>query len=260
MKNILITGARSGIINKVCDDLINKDYLLYITVHTDSQLKYIKEKYKNYDNVQCLKLDVTNEEDIKQLENIDIDILISNAAIAESGSICEIDMNKVRNNFEVNVFGNFTVLQKVIKQMIEKKKGKIIIMSSLAGILPIPFLGPYCATKASIIKLTECLNMELKLIDADIDICLIEPGLYKTGFNRLAFDKKYEWMDIKSYFQNQIDLIRKSENIFLKVIGKKKLNSIVKKIVKAVESENPKFIYRAPLSQSIFARITSLFY
>lgn len=260
MQKVLITGARSGIINKVCDKLIDKDYFLYVTVHTESQLKYIKKKYRAYSNVKCLKLDVTTSEDIKQISDLDIDILINNAAISESGSISEIDMNKVKNNFDVNVFGNFTVVQEVLKQMIKREKGKIIIMASLAGILPIPFLGPYCATKASIIKLTECLNMELKLLDANIDVCLINPGLFQTGFNKLAFDKKYEWMDINSYFQSQIELIRKSENLFLKLLEKRNLNSIVNKIIKAVESDNPRFIYTAPLSQSIFAKIIAFLY
>lgn len=260
MKKILVTGARSGIINKVCDCLIKKDYYLYISVHTESQLKRIKEKYKYNNNVECLKLDVTNQDDINKIDNLDVDILINNTAIAESGSICEIDMQKVRNNFEVNVFGNFIVIQKVLQKMIEKNYGRIIVISSLAGIIPIPFLGSYCASKASIKKLTECLNMELKVLKSDIDVCMIEPGLYRTGFNKLAFDKKYEWMDIKTYFQEQINLIRKSENIFLKLVEKKKLNSIVKKIIIAVESDNPKFVYRAPLFQSIFSRIVNFFY
>lgn len=258
MKNILITGARSGIINKVCDRLINKNYFLYITVHTNSELKIIEKKYSKYNNVQCLKLDVTSIEDKKILETLDIDILISNAAIAESGSVAEIDMNKVRNNFEVNVFSNFEIVQIVLKKMIKKRKGKIIMMSSLAGIISIPFLGPYCSTKASIIKLTECLNLELKLLKNNIKICLIEPGLYKTGFNKLAFDKKYDFMDINSYFQKQIEIIRKSENLFLKLFEKQNLNSIVNKIEKAVIKENPKFIYKAPISQVIFAKMVSI--
>ncbi len=260
MKNILITGARSGIINKVCDKLIDKNYFLYITVHTNSELKIVEKKYKKYNNVKCLKLDITNIEDRKQLENIDIDILISNAAIAESGSISEIDMNKVRNNFEVNVFSNFEIVQIVLKNMIKKGKGKVIIMASLAGIIPIPFLGSYCATKASIIKLSECLNLELKLLDSNINVSIIKPGLYKTGFNKLAFDKKYDWMDTDSYFKYHLDLIRKSENIFLTLFEKNNLNSIVRKIVKAVDSNNPRLFYSAPFSQSVFAKIISLFY
>ena len=169
-------------------------------------------------------------------------------------------MNKVRNNFEVNVFSNFEIVQIVLKNMIKKRKGKIIMMSSLAGVIPIPFLGSYCATKASIIKLSECLNLELKLLDSNISVSIIKPGLYKTGFNKLAFDKKYDWMDTDSYFKYYLDLIKKSENIFLTLFEKKNLNSIVRKIVKAVDSNNPRLFYRSPFSQAVFAKIISLFY
>ena len=62
MKKVLITGARSGIISKVIDNIIN-DYELYLTVHTDSQVRAMKDKYKNYNNVTCMKLDITNEYD-----------------------------------------------------------------------------------------------------------------------------------------------------------------------------------------------------
>lgn len=260
MKNVLITGARSGIINKVCDKLIDKDYFLYITVHTNSELKIIQKKYQKFNNVKCLKLDVTNKDDKAKLKEIDIDILVSNAAIAESGSISEIDMDKIRNNFEVNVFSNFEIVQIVLKKMIKKRKGKIIMMASLAGVIPIPFLGSYCASKASIIKMAECLNLELKLLNNDIYVSIIKPGLYKTGFNKLAFDKKYDFMEVNSYFKYYIDLIRKSENIFLKLFEKKNLNSIIKQIIKAIESDNPKLFYSAPLSQTLFAKIISLFY
>lgn len=258
MKTVLFTGARSGIINKVADNIINKNYFVYITVHTNSELKIVKQKYKNNVNVKCFKLDVTNKKDREKLKDLNIDILVSNAAEGESGSISEINMNKVRHNFETNVFSNFEIIQIVLKNMIKKGKGKIIIMGSLASTIPIPFLGSYCATKASIKKLTEALNLELKLLKSKINISLIEPGLYKTGFNKLMLDKKYDDMDINSYFNNQIETIRKTENIILTLFEKKNLNSIVNKITKAIIKENPKFIYRAPITQSIFAKIYNL--
>lgn len=257
MQKILFTGARSGISNKVIKKLLLENYFIYVTVHTSGELKVVKEKYKNCLNVKCFKLDITNHEDRKQLENLKIDILVSNAAIGESGSMAEIDMNIVRENFETNVFSNFEVVQIVLKNMIKLGRGKIIMISSLAGIIPIPFLGSYCATKASIIKLTEALNLELKLLKAKIDICLIEPGLYKTGFNQLMLDKKYDWMCIDSFFKNQINLIRKSENIFLTLFEKQKLNSIVKKIIKAIKNK-PHKIYRAPFIQAVGAKIYNI--
>lgn len=260
MQTILFTGARSGIQAKVIEQLKTKDYQIYITVHNEKQLELVKEKYEKYSNITCFKMDVTKEIDLKQLENLDIDILVSNAAIGEGGSIAEIPMNLVRSNFETNVFSYFTVIQIVLKKMIEKKRGKIINMASLAGLVPIPYLGSYCATKASIIKMTECLKLELKDLKTDIQVCLIEPGLYDTGFNQVMLENKYTWMQLDSYFQYQINQIQKRENFVCKLLEKKNINSIVKQILKAIEDKKVQPIYRAPFLQVISAKLYMIFF
>ena len=258
MKKVLITGARSGIISKVIDNIIN-DYELYLTGHTDSQVRVMKDKYKNYKNVTCIKLDITNEDDYRKIENIDIDIYIANAAIAESGSMIEMPVDRIRDNFETNVFSNLKVLQRVLQKMIKKGRGKVIIMGSLAGKIPMPFLGAYSGSKASLIKMTEALRFELLLLDSDIKVSLILPGLYDTGFNKLAMDKKYDFMDLDSFFEYQLDFIRAYDK-FVLFFEQRSLSSIVNKICQAVSSDNPKFIYTAPFSQSLVARIVSLFW
>lgn len=258
MKKVLITGARSGIISKVIDNIIN-DYELYLTVHTDSQVRAMNDKYKNYKNVTCMKLDITNEYDYRKIENIDIDIYIANAAIAESGSMIEMPVDRIRDNFETNVFSNFKVLQQVLHKMIRRERGKVIIMGSLAGRIPMPFLGAYSGSKASLIKMTEALRFELMLLDSDIKVSLILPGLYRTGFNKLAMDKKYDFMDVNSFFEYQLDFIH-SYDKFVLFFEQRALTSIVNKICQAIYSDNPKFIYSAPFSQNMFAKIISLFW
>lgn len=260
METILFTGARSGIQSLVIDKIKHMDYQIYVTVHTQKQLELIQTYYQNDSNITCLKLDITNSKDLEQLKQLDIDILVSNAAIGEGGSMAEIEMDRVRNNFEVNVFSYFRVIQIILKKMIQKKKGKIINMASLAGLVPIPYLGSYCATKASIIKMTEALKLELKDLNTDIQICLIEPGLYYTGFNQVMFENKYDKMEYDSYFQNQIDQIRKREILLCQLLEHKNLNSIVKQIVKAITSQKIKRIYRAPLYQVIGAKLYLLFF
>ena len=258
MKKVLITGARSGIISKVILRIIN-DYELYLTVHTDSELMVMKNKYKDYKNVKCFKLDVTNTADYKILDDLDIDIYIANAALAESGAICESPLDKIRNTFEVNVFSNVNLLQRVLKKMIKKGYGKVIIMGSLAGRIPMPFLGAYSGSKASLIKMVEALRFELMILNTDIKVSLILPGLYRTGFNKLAMDKKYDFMDVNSFFEYQLDFIRGYDR-FVLFFEQRALTSIVNKICQAIYSDNPKFIYSAPFSQNMFAKIISLFW
>lgn len=255
METILFTGARSGIQARVIEIIKKKPYQIYVTVHNEKQLKLVREYYQKDSNVHCLKLDVTNSKDLEQLKKLNIDILVNNAAIGEGGSMAEIPMNLVRSNFEVNVFSYFEVIQVVLKQMIQRKKGKIINMASLAGLIPIPYLGSYCATKASIIKMTETLKMELKDIDANIQVCLVEPGLYHTGFNQVMLDNKYTWMGHDSYFQNVIEKIRKRENLICQILEHQELHSIVKQIVKAIQEKHVKRIYRAPFLQVMGAKL-----
>ena len=256
MKKILITGAFSGLIYPVIQKL-KENYFLYVTVHTDSEFKRVKRLYQNNQNIKCMKLDITK--DVEKIDDLDIDILVCNAGEAESGSLFEIPIEKVKKNFEVNVFSNLNLIQKVSKKMIEKGKGRVVIISSLTSKMPIPFLGSYCGSKASLSMMSLIMHYESLLLNSKLDIILVEPGLYKTGFNKLAFDKKYDFMDNDSFFKNQIELIRKSENIYLWLFERRCLNSISNKIYDAITAFKPRFRYSAPLSHNLFAKIVNLF-
>jgi len=254
--NILFTGAVSGIASATIQKLIkNKNNIIFLTVRTESQLKTVLKKYKDNKNVKCFKLDITKKNDREKLKKLDIDVLVNNAAVCYGGSIAEIPFSKVRENFEVNVFASFQVVQIVLKNMIKKDRGRIIIMGSLAGIIPIDFLGVYSATKSSIITLATTLKNELKLISDNIKIVLIEPGFYHTGFNQVMMDNKFDWMIQKSYFKDQLNNIRKKEKLLLSIMEKRNLDSITTKIIDAINSPKPKFIYRAPISQVIGAKL-----
>lgn len=254
MKTILITGARSGIMNQVIHSIKDR-YIIYVTVRTDNQLKRIKEKYKNEKNIKCYKLDITDEKDRNLLSHLNIDILINNAAVNYGGSLIDMDINKIKENYEVNVFSSLLITQIVLKKMIQDKKGKIINMASLAGIVPICFIGSYSSTKSAIIKITETLKKELNKI-SNIKVSMIEPGFYDTGFNQVMFDNK----DIDLYFSHLKNQINQEQEFIHRWIEKKNLNSIVKKIIKCIDSKNPKFIYRTPFSQVVFSKLYTLFF
>lgn len=237
---------------------LKKDYYLYVTVHTESELESVKRLYKDEKNIECLKLDITK--DVNKLKTIDIDVLVCNAAIAESGSLFEIPIEKVEDNFNVNVFSNLKLIQTVFKEMEKKGQGRIVIISSLTSKMAIPFLGSYCASKAALSMMSLIMHYESMLLASKIDVVLVEPGLYRTGFNKLAFDKKYDFMDYNSFFDKQIELIRKSENVYLWLFERRKLNSIVNKIYTAITISKPKFRYSAPISHDLFAKIINLFH
>lgn len=90
-------------------------------------------------NIESFKLDITLKEDRDIVKNLDIDALINNAAIGDSGSASEVSIDKYRNVFETNVFSALELTQIVFNNMIKKKEGRIIFLSSLSGRITIPF-------------------------------------------------------------------------------------------------------------------------
>lgn len=256
---ILITGATSGIGFDTGTSLIKKGHFVYFTVHREKQVKSVVEKLKELDlleNASVFQLDITSDKDRKLIYDLDVDCLLVNGAVGYGGSVLDIPISSLEENFKVNVFSNIKLIQMYCGHLfLEKKKGKVVVMSSLAGVIPIPFLGSYSASKASLTTLTTCLKKELKLITDDIKIKLIEPGIFNTGFNDIMIENKKESI----YFSNLEPKLTETEKQLFHLIGHDSNKPIVNKIIKAIESNSDKLVYSAPFFQNLAARIYSAF-
>lgn len=259
-KTILITGAGTGIGKDTALTLARRGHHVIATTETEEQSLHLQKEIKpDHIHLTIFKLDITIEKDRKKIEDYDLDVLINNAAIGESGSLAEIDINKVRNNFEVNVFSSFEISQLALKRMLDKKQGTILFISSLAGRITMPFLGPYCMTKFALSSGVETLRTEIQKISKNVHISIIEPGAYHTGFNQKNIAKKYVWMDEESFFYPIIDQIKAEEVRQFNFTESKTTLSIVRKIVKAAEIKKPKLRYSAPWWQAFGVHLLRMF-
>lgn len=258
---ILITGARSGIAFLTGITLADRGHFVYMTTHTKEEAIRLKEIVDSLNlKIMVFKLDITSEDDRKLINTLDIDVLINNAGVGIGGSVLDLSVDELKKNFEVNYFASYDIVRRVGNRMIKNNKdGKIIIMSSTAGIIPIPFLGTYCSSKAAISTMATSLRRELKTLKSKVQVVLIEPGAYKTGFNQVMINDIDKHISIDSVFNDKKEQIYDSLNKLFNLIETKKLDSIVIKIIEAVESKKPKFKYRAPLLQRIFTRIYLIF-
>lgn len=260
MKKVLITGAGSGLGRAAAIELSKRGHLVYATTYTEKQAYFLNmtAKHKNL-SLKSFKLDIRNPKDREMVEDLDIDVLINNAAIGDSGSVSEVDVDRFRNTFETNLFSSIELTQIVLKKMISKGKGRIIFISSLAGKITIPFLSPYTATKFAIEAVAMSLRKEMKMMkQADIDVCMVEPGAYHTGFNQKNVSKQFTWMKNNSYFIKQLNKLKKKQYRYFEISEVKSPRSIVKQYVKAVEDKNTKSRYIAPLYQNIIIQISRL--
>lgn len=261
MKKIFITGAGSGLGKEASLKLARRGHTVYASVHYENQIEPLQKTATNENlNLKVFKLDVLNSKDRELILDYDIDTFINNAAIGNSSSVADIPIEKIEEVFNTNVFSNLHMIQLAIKNMIKvKKEGRIIILSSLVGRIPMPFLSPYCSTKFALECFGICLNQEMKLLKKlsgiNIKVSLIEPGAYATGFNKENNEKKYEWMNSKSYFSNYVSIIKENEIKIWNFLEQKPYTSITNKYIKAVEDKNPKFRYSAPWWQSLFIQL-----
>jgi short-subunit dehydrogenase len=106
------------------------------------------------------RLDITTD-DIAVADEYEIDVLINNAGAGQTGPMIDVPIERVRRIFEVNVFGTLALTQRVGRAMVERGSGRIIIVSSIAGVAAAPTFGPYSMTKFALEAMGEAMRTEL---------------------------------------------------------------------------------------------------
>ena len=186
-KNVMITGAGSGFGKGAALALAGRGHTVIATTETEAQAKALAAEAPQ---LTVAKLDITTD-DVAKAAAWDLDVLIDNAGAGQTGPMADVPLDRVRRLFEVNVFGTIAVTQAVLPRMVAKGSGRIIIMSSIAGVLSAPAFGPYSMTKHALEAMGKAMRAELA--DQGVDVCLINPGPYLTGFNDRMADSMWEW-------------------------------------------------------------------
>src|SRR6516165_11343139 len=120
--------------------LAEKGFDVIATVEIWAQVQTLKRQAAERGvTFKVEKLDVTNEGDRKKALTWDIEILVNNAGVLEGGSVLDIPAANMRNEFEVNVIGPLLLTQGIAKQMVKRRKGRIVWVSSREGLNVNPF-------------------------------------------------------------------------------------------------------------------------
>ena len=122
-----------------------------------------------------------------------IDVLINNAGIGYMAVVEELKMEDFKQQFETNLYGVLRVTQAVLPHMREKKSGRILMMSSVAGLVSPPTYGAYSSSKHALEGLSNALRLEL--YPFHIDVVLIEPGYIVTNFQQTAKELAQPYVD-----------------------------------------------------------------
>lgn len=178
-----ITGASSGLGAAIAHAALRAGHRVAVTARDSSRLKPLVDGYP--DAVLPLSMDLTKPSEIEaavaaaEKWHGGIDVLVNNAAIGYLAAVEEGEEQKIRALFETNFFGALGVMRAVLPHMRIRKNGAIVNISSLNGIVAMPALGYYSATKFALEGLTESLSQEVAPLG--IKVVAIEPGGIRTG-------------------------------------------------------------------------------
>jgi short-subunit dehydrogenase len=196
-QKILITGASSGFGRGAAIELARLGHKVVAGAETWPQVRSLRADAAEVGvELEVIKLNLLDSIDIAHAGSFDPDVLVLNAGAMESGSVVDIPMQRVRESFDINVFGHLELVQAIVPKMVARKSGKVVWTSSMGGILVVPFLGIYCATKHAIEGIAG--SMRAELAPFGVKVATVNPGAFRTGFNDTGVESHVQWYDAKT--------------------------------------------------------------
>lgn len=193
-QRILITGASSGFGRGTALELARQGHEVIAAAETWPQVRSLRADAEAAGvRIEVIKLNLLDEIDLAHAGSYDPDVLVLNAGVMEGGSIVDIPLQRARESFEINVFGHLQLVQSIVPKMVRRGAGKVVWTSSMGGILVVPFLGVYCATKHAIEAIAGSMKAELEPLG--VKVATVNPGVFGTGFNDTGAESYVQWYD-----------------------------------------------------------------
>ncbi len=187
-KTIVISGGSKGIGKSIALLFAKKSFNIITCSRNDNELKILKSELKQLNDkieVYVFKADLSVKDQSHSFTEFvksstkEIDILVNNVGTFIPGKIIEEKESILKSMMDVNLFSNYWVTKGLINLMIDKKKGHIFNICSIASKIAYSNGGSYCISKFALYGMSQCLREELK--DFGIKVTSILPGATRTG-------------------------------------------------------------------------------
>jgi NAD(P)-dependent dehydrogenase (short-subunit alcohol dehydrogenase family) len=186
----LVTGAGRGLGRAFAEAAISAGDTVIATARTAEALVGLEEAYGGA--VLPIVLDVTDRAAVRAAVTsaIDclgrIDVLVNNAGYGLAGAVEELDELRLRRQFDVNFFGVVWCTQAVLPYMCKQGSGHIFQISSVGGVIALPYVGGYNASKWAVEGLSDSLAQEVGQFG--IRVTIVEPGPFRSDWNGSSLD------------------------------------------------------------------------
>jgi NAD(P)-dependent dehydrogenase (short-subunit alcohol dehydrogenase family) len=199
-KSVLITGATDGLGKALVLLLAQRGYRVFAAGRSPQKLADLDAIARQKSlPLESIALDVCGDDSVQRavdhvlVKAAAIDVLVNNAGVNYTAAVEDLSMNDWRAQFETNFFGVLRVTRAVLPHMRERRSGRILMMSSLSGLVTPPTQGAYSSSKHALEGLSNALRMEL--YPFGIDVVLIEPGYIITGIQKAAAELSRPYLE-----------------------------------------------------------------
>lgn len=254
---VLVTGCSSGIGLALAELLYKeKHYRVVVTARAGS-LAHLKERFQENERFWVRKLDVTSEAERNELIHEvsqaweGINILINNAGVSYRAVVEHMNVVEEQHQFDVNYFGPVGLIRAVLPHMRKVGRGKIINVSSVSGMLAMPTMGSYSASKYALEGLSEALWYEVRPLG--INISLIQPGFVrsKSFLNVVYSAQSGPEHGVESlyadYYQHMTPFIERLMGFSFTTPA-----SVARKVLKTMQRTNPPLWIPATFDAKVF--------
>ena len=197
VKKIFITGGSGGIGSAICNNFLEKNYTLVLTSSSEEKINNLKEKYGK--NHFYYKVDLSNSDNLQECLNKisndhkDISIIVNNAGITEDNLIFRMKNEQWSKVIQTNLNSNYQIIKSLLPNMLKRKYGKIIGISSIVGSTGNPGQSNYVASKSGMVGLYKSIASEVA--KRNINVNIISPGFITTTMtDNLNEDQKNSYL------------------------------------------------------------------
>ena len=224
----VITGASSGIGAAFARSLSRRGYNLILTARRESRLKALADQLqaRHGIEVEIIPADLTNREDVTLLQNrlrddASLTMLVNNAGFGLNRKLVDAEIEHHLDMIDVHISAAVRLIHTVLPGMMDRKRGDIINVASVAGLLPHVMTPMYGSTKAFLVSFSESLHTFLK--DYNIRVQALCPGFTVTEFHdgpEFADFKrdsipKSMWMSAEDVVEQSLGALGRSRSVFV---------------------------------------------
>ena len=241
MRTILITGCSTGIGRTAALGMKKRGWRVFATARRPEDIAALEAQ-----GCAALYLDYTEPGSIQAAADSvleatggRLDALFNNGAYAQPGALEDLSTEVLRAQFEANFFGWHALTRCVVPAMRRQGSGRIIMNSSVLGLITIGFRGAYSCTKFAVEAYADTLRIELAR--SGIHVSVIEPGPIRTNFTRTALAHARRNLDIensvhRTYYRRRLAAMERGGN----TVGELGPEAVLEVLVHACESRRPR--------------------